>query len=176
MGIGFSIEFLISSFAALTSALGLLFVGIQARFSAKLARAQFLDKLSEDVNKNIEIEVELEPTGRLYNNIKIFDQSDRQKIIQSLSFFDRLAHLYELGFIKIEIIDKMFAYRFFILVHNPNTQKFELLQEESRHFWRSVFALHKVWYAYRKRKNLLILRDEYAEKLFADNVYKKSKL
>lgn len=166
----------ISTAAALSSAIGLLFLGFQTRFQSRLARAQFLDKLSCDVDLNIDIEVELEPSGRLFAEQDNFDQKDRRDIIRFLTFFDRLAHLYELKFVSIDIIDNMFAYRFFILTHNPNVQKFELLDNNTKHFWVSVFALHKEWYKYRKNKKKKVLREEYLERLVSDDVYKTSKL
>ena len=170
------IQLWIATLAAMSSALGLIFLGAQTRFQARLAKAQFLDKLSCDVDLNIDIEIELEPTGRLYNELEKFEQRDRRDIIRFLTFFDRLAHLYELKFVSMAIIDNMFAYRFFILTHNPNVQKFELLHDETKHFWVSVFALHKEWYKYRKGKKKKILRYEYLEGLIADDVYKASKL
>ncbi len=176
MHINLSAEFIISTFVALTSAIGLLFVGLQTRFASKLARAQFLDKLSMDVDENIDIEVDLEQNGELYELRSTCNQETRRKIIKFLSFFDRIAHLYKLGFVDIKIIDAMFAYRFFILVHNPNVQEFELLNQKTRHFWISIFALHKVWYAYRKRNGQPLLREEHAQRLFDDSVYQKSKL
>lgn len=166
----------IATIAALSSAIGLIFLGFQTRFQSRLAKAQFLDKLSCDVELNIEIEIELEQAGRLYLEIDTLEPEDRRDIIRFLTFFDRLAHLYELKFVSMAIIDNLFAYRFFILTHNPNVQKFELMADDTKHFWISIFALHKAWYKYRKNKNKKILREEYREGLVNDDVYKASKL
>lgn len=65
-------EIIVSSLAAIVSAIGLLFVGIQTKFHTKMARAQFIDGLGKDVDENIEIESALEPTGHLYDLVDIF--------------------------------------------------------------------------------------------------------
>ena len=149
--------------AAFTSAFGLLFLAVQTQFQTKLAKAQFVNELSEDVDRNIDLEVQLEQGGRLYDLLEEIPEADHQSIVKFLTFFDRLYHLLRLGVIPLNIIDNMFAYRFFILVHNPNVQKFELLGEQTRHYWLSVFSLHKMWYAYRIRKRLPILRPDGAK-------------
>lgn len=61
------------------------------------------------------------------------------------------------------------------MVHNPNVQKFELLGETTYNYWPSVFSLHKLWYGYRKRRHLPILRPEGAQPLRQNSVYQKCK-
>ena len=168
-------EMWISTIAAGASALGLILLAAQTRFQTRLAKAQFVNELSEDVDRNIDLEIQLEAGGRLYEGVAEVTELDRQNIVKFLTFFDRLYHLVKLRIVPLAIIDPLFSYRFFILVHNPNVQEFELLHDQTRHFWTSIFCLHKMWYAYRVRRRLLILRPESAARLRNDSVYKKCK-
>jgi len=170
-----SAELWVSTVAAAASAFGLIFLAVQTLHQTKVAKAQFVNTLSEDVDSNIELEVQLETRGRLYEPVESISDCDHQAIIKFLTFFDRLYHLIRLGVIPLSIIDRLFAYRFFILTHNPNVQTFELLSPQSKQFWPSIFALHRMWYGYRKRKRLPILRPEGAKRLRDDAIYAKSR-
>jgi hypothetical protein len=173
--LGFSVELWISTIAAAASAGGLLFLAIQTLNQTRLARAQFVNSLSDSADLNIDLEVELEAGCRLYEPVPEVSKLDHQNMVRFLSFFDKLYQLLRLDVITLAIVDPLFSYRFFILVHNPNVQKFELLGAETHAFWTSVFRLHKMWYAYRVRHRLPILRPEGAEALRNDSVYKNCK-
>lgn len=172
---GISAELWVSTVAAAASAFGLLFLAIQTRNQTRLARAQFVNCLSESADLNIDLEVELEAGCRLYDAVLEISKRDHQNMVKFLSFFDKLSQLLRLQVITLAIVDPLFSYRFFILVHNPNVQKFELLGAETHAFWTAVFRLHKIWYAYRVRHGLPILRPEGAEALRNDSVYKNCK-
>jgi len=47
---------------------------------------------------------------------------DVEAIEKYLNFFERIQLILDTQVLDLEIIDKLFAYRFFYLVHNPNVQ------------------------------------------------------
>jgi hypothetical protein len=168
-------ELWISTVAATASAFGLFFLAVQTRFQTRLAKAQFVNQLSSYVDRNIDLETQMEEGGRLCQEVEALGEADRRAIIMFLNFFDQMYHLIRLGVVPLAILNPLFAYRFFLLVHNPNVQRFELLHPQTRHFWTSIFCLHKMWYAYRIRRGEMILRPEGAARLRDDTVYKNCK-
>ena len=170
-----STELWISLFSTGVATAGLVFLGWQTRLQSRLARAQFIDKLSYDIDSHINIEIKLDKGGSLYEPTEVIDSENLKEIVMFLNFFDRLAHIFKLGLVNIKTLDDVFAYRFFILSHYPNVQNFELLRDDVKMYWTSVFALHKTWFSYRKYKKMPIMREDWLSVLTEDSVYRASK-
>ncbi len=85
---------------------------------------------------------------------------DVEAIEKYLNFFERIQLILDTQVLDLEIIDKLFAYRFFYLVHNPNVQSKVLLNSDMQPYFCSFFELYFTWLEYRRKKRLPIPRDE----------------
>lgn len=73
---------------------------------------------------------------------------DCQKLINYLVYLEALAALVERNVIHIDVIDNLFAYRFFLAVNNPVVQETELIPYKD--YYQGIYWLSKEW---TKRKN-----------------------
>ena len=76
------------------------------------------------------------------------------EISNYLTFFETMYLLLQERVIEIETLDDLFAYRFFIAVHNETIQKEKIIK--TPYNFRNIFLLEKEWMEYRKRKGLKI--------------------
>lgn len=65
-----------------------------------------------------------------------------------LTFFETIYILYQRGVISFDIIDDLFAYRFFLAAHSGFVQKQKLLDQPEN--FKNIFMLEKEWLEYRK--------------------------
>lgn len=128
--------------------------------SKEIARATFI----VDLNKSY---VENQDFINLYNHLQAcfdnkykesHDCSDESKchlefekgvISNYLTFFETIYLLYKNGVISFEIIDDLFAYRFFLIAHSKLVQQ-EKLGHQPENF-TNIFCLEKEWLEYRKK-------------------------
>lgn len=120
--------------------------------SKEIARATFIMEL----NKNY---VENDSYMEIYNylqtqldNNQYDDETDDSPIKKSeisnyLTFFETLYILYKREVISFDIIDDLFAYRFFLAVHSKLFQKLKLRPQPEN--FRNIFKLEKEWLEYR---------------------------
>lgn len=134
----------------------LIFAGTQLKNSKSLNESKFLMQLNSEFINNKEllsIENKLE---RYYINPSNADEirkdwepgsEARQSLIDYLVFFEGLSVSVQKHIIKIDFIDDLFAYRFFLAFHNPIVQKIELI--EYPQYYRGCFVLYillsEVW-------------------------------
>jgi hypothetical protein len=131
----------------LITAVTLIFLGIQLRESRRSTLAQFVYQLGKEFETFDEA---LEPL--------LSQDSDRkgleQQIGKCLQFFERTKTLCDIGVLDVKILDAMFGYQFFYLVHDLWVQKSVLFRDP--HYFPEVFALHKQLSDYHRRLGLEI--------------------
>ena len=94
------------------------------------------------------------------------DSSEGWQDIQSTdiacycTFFENLYLLYRNKIAKIEDLDDLFGYRFFIFVNNPYVQEHHILPTSSS--YNEIFRLYAAWSKYRRHQGAHIPRAEYA--------------
>ena len=94
----------------------------------------------------------------------IMNSDNRQQFINYLVYLEGLAPLILNGILKLEHIDNLMAYRFFLAVNNPELQKSEI--EPFAIFYQGCFKLYKRWSEYRLEHHLEIpLRKSSLDKL-----------
>ena len=76
------------------------------------------------------------------------------------TFFENLYLLYRNKIAKIEDLDDLFGYRFFIFVNNPYVQEHHILPTSSS--YNEIFRLYAAWSKYRRHQGAHIPRAEYA--------------
>lgn len=77
------------------------------------------------------------------------ESDDTQKLINYLVYLEALAAIIERNILHIDVIDNLFAYRFFLAVNNPVVQETELLPYKD--YYQGIFWLSKEWTRIKKR-------------------------
>lgn len=125
-----------------------------------LNESQFIMELNNQFISNndlIDIESQLEKCYcafhnkdlKSYNeelaNFEIFltQNKKRQHLVNYLVHLEGIAAIINNGVLRLDVIDDLMAYRYFIAVNNPVVQKLELL--EYAHFFRGCFDVYQRW-------------------------------
>jgi len=133
----------------------ILFTIQQLYGSKEIARATFIMELNQNY-------VENEEYMRVYNTLQsIYDDKQEGKLPHAtetkkiekgaisnyLTFFETIYILKNRGVISFDIVDDLFAYRFFLAVHSELFQKMKLGPQPEN--FKNIFKLEKEWLEYR---------------------------
>ena len=88
----------------------------------------------------------------------IITEDNQQTLINYLVYHEALAVFVKKRVLSLDSIDDLFAYRFFLVMNNPEVQRKELCPEAQ--YYHGCYWLHKKWTEYRKKKGLYILLEE----------------
>lgn len=100
-----------------------------------------------------------------------FIQDDSVNIIEYLEFFENIGVIYESGTINMRALDNCFGEAFFVALNNKYIQERELIPYKEH--YTTILRLYKVWFNYRKKRNLAIAYEEDA--LGVDKLLKEDK-
>lgn len=142
----------------ITAIIGAVALFIQFKKDKDVNQAEFIinyGKYYYEVNETNEIERKLEYYGQ---NPDIFEEKDKMGIIKSLVWCEGLSVLIQKNVIDLSLVDNLFSYRFFMLVHNPYIQNCEI--KPYKEYYKGIFALHKIWCDYKRKTNQIILGEE----------------
>ena len=152
-------ELLISVFEAVGLILSLFIAIRQLGDSKEIARAQFLTELNKSFVENPEY-------TKLYNALQDCvdgkcsfkeDCISQNKCLLSipkgtvsnyLTFFETVNLLIEDGVLNLEVIDNLFAYRFFLAVHSKFVQESKIIPQPENFI--NILRLERKWLDYRK--------------------------
>ncbi len=140
-----------STVNAIASLVAISFVAIQLKSSNRIAQAQLINELERDIAADTYVYVALE--SKECKDIDKLTDEQRIGVLKCISFFERVHLILETKVVDIEVIDRTFAGRFFILFNNPKVQEIMSTTEISP-FMTSTRDLYSKWYAYRKEKGL----------------------
>ena len=137
--------------------------GVEARQN-DIEEAQFLLEFNQAFiqdEKMCEIEHRLEQwmEGTLERGTLVND-GNRQRFINYLVYLEGLAPLIFRDILKLEHIDDLMAYRFFLALNNRELQEDQLFRYPE--YFRGCFKLYAVWKNYRTRNGYPIPLSEYA--------------
>lgn len=155
--------------SGIAAVIGILAVAVQVRGQRVIARAQFINELATDIDRNIDTESKLDPEGEYYELAAAISGKDKEGIEQYLNFFERLYYIIEESVIDIATADGLFAHRFFMLAHNPNVIEHVLFDPAMKPYFLPFFRLHKMWYEYRKKNYRDIPRADNAAIIRSNN-------
>ena len=130
----------------------------QLKDSKEIARATFIKELNQSYVENKEYmkvynmlqncydkSCEYHPESGICNECKI--NIEKGVISNYLTFFETLYILKKRRVINFEVIDDLFAYRFFIAVHSDYFQKSKLIPQPDN--FKNIFKHEKEWLDYR---------------------------
>lgn len=157
--------------ATVVAAMGIFGVWIQLKKEASIKEAEFLMNFNFTfitTEKLVSMEQKLERCMKQGEKLDL-EGENRQQLIDYLVYLESIAPLVLNKMIRLEVIDDLFGYRFFIAVNNEQVQEEELCKDAE--YYRGCFKLYKVWSAYREKNGLEIpLKDSALAK---SDVYKQ---
>jgi hypothetical protein len=136
---------------------GLLAIAQQIRDTRRLTKAQFVSNLENDLSTHYLTYTKLLP-GEIWSNAGVGPQKSEEvaTIVLYLSFFAKLKFLLDLGVLDLSLINRMFSFRFFLVVHNKHVQGRILYSDLYERYWSEIFALHAQWAEYRRARKFPI--------------------
>ena len=142
--------------ASVVTIVGILFIAWQVSDSRRFTKSQLLNDLEKESKEYRHVYMMI--TGPWRTAEEVSPQEEQlYDVFDCLGFFERVKILLDNRVIDMQTVDRLFGYRFFLLVNNPHVQKFARYPDG--HDFTTVFALHKQWAHYRQ-----LHRDEIADK------------
>lgn len=160
---------LISLFISLAEAVGLLvsllIAVYQLKDSKEIARATFIielnrsfienedftdlyDKLQACFDGDCKCRLDHNKCDKDKNSLCALDV-EKSVISNYLTFFETVYILHKKGVISFDILDDLFAYRFFLAIHSKYVQQKKLIYQPQN--FTNIYLLEKEWLAYRVR-------------------------
>lgn len=158
----FDYSYISTVVATIVAALGIFGVCIQLKKEADITEAEFLMNFNFTfltTEKFVAMERALE-AARKANEPLVVTEENRQDLIDYLVYLESFAPLVLNKMVRLDVVDDLFSYRYFIAVNNEGVQKAELIPEGA--YYRGCYSLYRVWKKYRKKKGLDIPMDETA--------------
>ena len=132
----------------------ILFTIQQLYGSKEIARATFIMELNQNYVENSEYMHVYNTLQTLYDEMQAGKEHsdadvgiDKGSISNYLTFFETIYILKNRGVISFDIVDDLFAYRFFLAVHSDLFQKNKLGAQPEN--FRNIYKLEKEWLEYR---------------------------
>lgn len=160
----------VALFSGIVAALSVVLLGVELFQSRKVSEGEFLANLNQ-------MFVENEDYKSAYTLFENYDfencpdlNMDNVYISNYLTFFEVFQLLIDRGTLSIDMFDDLFAYRFFIAMHNPYVQKKKLVASPNN--FRNLYVLEKNWRKYHLKSGRAVFHDEYAlEKMVDKKTY-----
>ncbi len=146
------------------------YAALQIRHTKNSLKAQLINNLESEFKDLYGTYHKLLP-GRIWSNDHKGPETDEElNLIELyLEFFEKIKLLIDEKAIDIGTIDKMFAFRFFLIINNIHAQN-KVIYRDAPYFL-ALFALHEEWSKYRKLKDREILLEETGLKKAKPQVY-----
>ena len=143
----------------ITTITGIFSVFIEMKRSADIAECEFIFNLQKQFDDNKTIQEIYRCLDRAYFEKKEIDKTvDRQNIVTYLTFFEMMCNLIIKGVLKIDDVDALYAYPFFIAMNNKEVQEKEL--STYKQFYHNIYTVYPEWYNYRHKKGYEIPFEE----------------
>lgn len=128
----------------------------EARFLLEYNQAFIQDEKMCAVEHRLEQWME----GSLEAGEALVNDNNRQRFINYLVYLEGLAPLIFRDILKLEHIDDLMAYRFFLALNNPELQEDQLFRYPE--YYRGCFKLYAIWKSYRTKNGHPTPLSEYA--------------
>lgn len=153
---------------------GLIALFFQFKRERDLNEAEFLLRINQDFMTNESISRIYKILEESKNEEQItnpFNQEDIIDMANYLSYFEPFYSLITRNILKIESIDPVIAYRFFLATNNKFMQQMLLCVENKEFAWESIYRLYSHWVKYRKKRKRELWQNDFA--LSKSNCYKR---
>ncbi len=158
--------------AALTTIFVLIFLALQIRSGTKIARADFIFRLEGEFQaRHVKAYQKFRPEGSWgkisSKTAKKLTEEEIVELQHYISFFENLQALRSDGLINLKIINKRFAYRFFIAMHNQYT--YDIIRP-NKNYWELLFLLYNDWKNLREKNGEIIPNSEFSCEYTSNNL------
>lgn len=146
--------------SAAVTAVGLFLVVLQIRGARRIAAADFLFRLQNEFSDHLEATYQKVLSGGPWAIDKTGPSNPAEvaEMENYLDFFETLQVLRVQGQLPLETIDRMFAFRFFVMVNNPHAHR---VIELNKPYWDLLYRLYTDWVEFRKKRKKVIPQEEY---------------
>ena len=154
-------DIIASLVGTITAIIGAVALYIQFKKDKEINEASFIVSFYEQLYNNPELMeilniLNLKANGEDISYIK--DKKYSSGIINYLSWIRTLCSLIEREVLTFDIIDEVYAYKFFVATNCKELQDVELVKYAQ--FNEIIYRVHKEWTAYRKKHGKSILMEE----------------
>lgn len=147
----------ISLISIVISVIGTVLVIIQLHDSKNIQEAEFIVNLNQAFVDNPEYALVYTKLEESDLHGKVPDIT-RIQISNYLTFFETIYLLLGEKVINMRTLNDLFAYRFFLAVHNETVQGMKLVDAPAN--FRNIYHLEKIWMDYRRKEGLKIYKEE----------------
>ena len=154
----------ISTLANLTAAGGVIALFFQFKREGDLNEADFILRINTEFITNesiVRIYKMLEESKADGQKENPFTKDDIIDMANYLTYFEPFYSLVRRKIVKIESIDPILSYRFFLAVNNKYMQEMLLCAENKEIAWEATYKLHNHWSKYREKLDREIWESEY---------------
>lgn len=154
----------ISTLANLTAAGGVIALFFQFKREGDLNEADFILRINTEFITNesiVRIYKMLEESKADGQKENPFTKDDIIDMANYLTYFEPFYSLVRRKIVKIESIDPILSYRFFLAVNNKYMQEMLLCAENKEIAWEATYKLHNHWSKYRAKLDREIWESEY---------------
>ena len=143
----------------ITTITGIFSVFIEMKRSADIAECEFIFNLQKQFDDNKLIQEAYTKLDKAYFERKSDKTNiERREIVAYLTFFEMMCNLIIKGVLKINDVDALYGYPFFIAMNNEVIQNTELVK--FRQFYRNIYTVYPKWINYRKSRDYEIPYEE----------------
>ncbi|MDH8678139.1 hypothetical protein QE109_08265 [Fusibacter bizertensis] len=131
----------------ITAVFGVFSILYQLRKDYQISKAEFIYSLNDSFSNNAEIAYVYMLLKNFRDNVnQTISEDDGRRMGDYIMFFEIMGYLLEENMITLELMDKIFANKFFLFMNNPYVQKYQLAYSEIN---KPILELYCVWYNYR---------------------------
>lgn len=146
---------------SVTAIIGVIAIWYQMKREKDLTEAEFIINLNNTFTTNAEIKYIFKKIENSKNQTADpFTDEDMIKVVDYLTFFETISSLIQRKVLDLDMINDLFAYRFFVAVHNPHIQRREIIKDAV--YYKNLYILHSEWTKYRKKNKLYIPNEEFS--------------
>lgn len=144
---------------SITAIIGVIAIWYQMKRDKDLTEAEFINNLNNTFTTNPDIKYIFAKLQNSRGSAEDpFIDEDMIKVVDYLTFFETISNLIQRKVLNFDMINDLFSYRFFIIVHNIHVQNREIIADNS--YYGNLYTLHRLWVQYRKKNNLDIPNEE----------------
>lgn len=143
-----------------TAILGFLIILVQLNRDHKIKKAEFIYNLNENFSNDEDIH-QIYMKLKEYRDDKsvLFTPADGRLMGNYVMFFMILEYLLSEGLVTLQMIDSIFANKFFIFCNNPHVYLYQTKEIKINY---PLLRLYEKWYNYRLNKNEVELFKEWS--------------
>jgi ribosomal protein S18 acetylase RimI-like enzyme len=161
-------------FGLAATLVGTIFIAIELRNSQEVTCCEMLidqNNYFHDNDHLMKVYKALERSQAEGDIPSVWEEVEEVDIACYCTFFENLYLLYSHKIARIEDLDDLFGYRFFIFVNNPHIQEKHILPTSSS--YNEIFRLYEAWQKYRKKNGCHIpgAENAFSEAYLKDRLY-----